>query len=120
MAKVRCTLEASVITCGSRPHAMTGMPVCLTEVHLTLYTSPWVACPWYELCALPREEQQQPVFMAIDALDFPELHDESIPHMAFLKNCTRLLASAGVRDFNMQVHPLPYLFLCATHFASFF
>ncbi len=41
--------------------------------------------------------------MAIDALDFPELHDESIPHMAFLKNCTRLLAAAGVRDFNMQV-----------------
>jgi hypothetical protein len=44
------------------------------------------------------------VFMAIDALDFPELHDESIPYMAFLKNCTRLLAAAGVRDFNMQVH----------------
>ena len=43
------------------------------------------------------------MFMAIDALDFPELHDESIPHMAFLKNCTRLLAAAGVRDFNMQV-----------------
>ena len=43
------------------------------------------------------------MFMAIDALDFPELHDESIPHMAFLKNCSRLLAAAGVRDFNMQV-----------------
>jgi kinetochore protein Nuf2 len=57
------------------------------------------------MCLCPtREEQQQPVFMAIDALDFPELHDESIPYMAFLKNCTRLLAAAGVRDFNMQVH----------------
>ena len=44
--------------------------------------------------------------MAIDALDFPELHDESIPYMAFLKNCTRLLAAAGVRDFNMQVGSL--------------
>ena len=53
-----------------------------------------------------REEQQQPVFMAIDALDFPELHDESIPYMAFLKNCTRLLAAAGVRDFNMQASSL--------------
>ena len=53
-----------------------------------------------------REEQQQPVFMAIDALDFPELHDESIPYMAFLKNCTRLLGAAGVRDFNMQVSSL--------------
>jgi kinetochore protein Nuf2 len=54
------------------------------------------------LC-LSREEQQQPVFMAIDALEFPELHDESIPYMTFVRNCTKLLNSAGVRDFNMQV-----------------
>jgi hypothetical protein len=53
-----------------------------------------------------REEQQQPVFAAIDALEFPELHDESIPYMAFIRNCARLLAAAGVRDFNMQVHAL--------------
>ena len=50
-----------------------------------------------------REEQQQPVFMAIDALEFPELHDESIPYMAFVKNCAKLLSAAGVRDFSMQV-----------------
>ncbi|CAL5219036.1 g795 [Coccomyxa viridis] len=69
--------------------------------------TPELVRPVYEtaittLMGITREEQQQPVFMAIDALDFPELHDESIPHMAFLKNCTRLLAAAGVRDFNMQ------------------
>jgi hypothetical protein len=40
--------------------------------------------------------------MAIDALEFPELHDESIPYMAFIKNCAKLLAAAGVRDFSMQ------------------
>ena len=65
-----------------------------------------VAISGDELLAVFREEQQQPVFMAIDALDFPELHDESIPYMAFLKNCTRLLAAAGVRDFNMQARSL--------------
>ena len=43
------------------------------------------------------------MFMAIDALEFPELHDESIPYMAFVKNCTKLLSAAGVRDFSMQV-----------------
>ncbi len=41
--------------------------------------------------------------MAIDALEFPELHDESIPYMTFVRNCAKLLSSAGVRDFNMQV-----------------
>lgn len=41
--------------------------------------------------------------MAIDALEFPELHDESIPYMTFVRNCTKLLSAAGVRDFNMQV-----------------
>ena len=48
------------------------------------------------------------MFAAIDALEFPELHDESIPYMAFIKNCARLLAAAGVRDFNMQARrPCP-------------
>lgn len=49
-----------------------------------------------------REELQQPVFTAIDALEFPELHDESIPFMAFLKQLTKLMKAAGVRDFMMQ------------------
>ncbi len=49
-----------------------------------------------------REEQQLPVFMATDTLEFPELHDESIPYMTFFRNCTKLLAAAGVHDFNMQ------------------
>ena len=63
-----------------------------------------------------REEQQQPVFAAIDALEFPELHDESIPYMAFIRNCARLLAAAGVRDFNMQVCcPVTLLGLCTMH-----
>lgn len=46
---------------------------------------------------------QQPVFVAIDVLDFPELHDESIPFMAFMSNLSRLMNAAGVRDFTMQV-----------------
>ena len=50
-----------------------------------------------------REELQQPVFAAIDVLEFPELHDESIPFMAFTKCITRLMVAAGVRDFSLQV-----------------
>ena len=50
-----------------------------------------------------REELQQPVFMAIDTLEYPELHDESIPTLAFIKSLNRLLVAAGIKDFNMQV-----------------
>lgn len=65
-----------------------------------------------------REELQQPVFTAIDALEYPELHDESIPFMAFLKQLTKLMSAAGVRDFTMQARtqtrsPAPYPHLCA-------
>lgn len=49
------------------------------------------------------EELQQPVFVAIDALEFPELHDESIPAVAFVRHLGRLLAAAGVRDFSLKV-----------------
>lgn len=50
-----------------------------------------------------REELQQPVFLAIDTLEYPELHDESIPTLAFIKSLNRLLVAAGIRDFNLQV-----------------
>jgi hypothetical protein len=55
-----------------------------------------------DVCAC-REELQQPVFAAIDVLEFPELHDESIPFMAFTKCLTRLMGAAGVKDFSLQV-----------------
>ncbi|KAI7843287.1 hypothetical protein COHA_003119 [Chlorella ohadii] len=54
------------------------------------------------LMGVTREELQQPVFSAIDALEFPELHDESIPAVAFQRHLGRLLAAAGVRDFSLK------------------
>ena len=66
-------------------------PACLPACRHTA-----AACCSPLLC---REELQQPVFMAIDALEFPELHDESIPAMAFIRHLTPLLQAAGVRDF---------------------
>ena len=41
--------------------------------------------------------------MAIDTLEYPELHDESIPTLAFIKCLNRLLVAAGIKDFNLQV-----------------
>lgn len=48
-----------------------------------------------------REELQQPVFAAIDILEFPELHDESIPFMAFVKCLMKLMHASGVKDFSL-------------------
>ena len=49
-----------------------------------------------------REELQQPVFSAIDVLEFPELHEESIGQLAFNRAVTKLLLFAGVHDFTLQ------------------
>ena len=54
------------------------------------------------LTGVTREELQQPVFVAIDALEFPELHDESIPALAFIRHLARLMHAAGVRDFSLK------------------
>ena len=70
--------------------AAAGQPThCMSSPHLP--------------CAARSEELQQPVFSAIDALEFPELHDESIPAVAFQRHLGRLLAAAGVRDFSLKV-----------------
>jgi len=62
-----------------------------------------------------REELQQPVFMAIDTLEYPELHDESIPTLAFIKSLNRLLVAAGIKDFNLQVLTPAPVFLHIMH-----
>jgi hypothetical protein len=48
------------------------------------------------------EELNQPVFAAIDAFEYPELHDESIAARGFFAQLSRLLAVCGVRDFGMK------------------
>ena len=48
---------------------------------------------------------QQPIFAAIDVLEYPELHDESIPFFTFFRQLNKLFTAAGVKDFALQVHP---------------
>eukprot|EP00958_Prasinococcus_capsulatus_P007104 scaffold659_cov329-Prasinococcus_capsulatus_cf.AAC.13 len=54
------------------------------------------------LVGVSREELQQPVFGAIDALEFPELHDDSIGTLAFGRALCRLMEAAGVADFSLH------------------
>ena len=44
---------------------------------------------------------QQPVFNAIDCLQFPELHDNSIPNIVFSKNLSKLMGASGLQDFSL-------------------
>lgn len=50
-----------------------------------------------------REELQQPVFAALGSLEFPELHDESIPALAFMSHLQKLLTASGIKDFSLKV-----------------
>lgn len=50
-----------------------------------------------------REELTQPVFTAMDAFEFPELHDESIPCYNFLRQLSKLMLACGVKDFSWRV-----------------
>lgn len=39
---------------------------------------------------------------ATDVLEFPELHEESIPAFAFSSSLTRLVAAVGIKDFTLR------------------
>jgi hypothetical protein len=50
-----------------------------------------------------REELHQPTLTALDCLEFPELHEESIANLAFTRALTKLVTVAGVHDFSLAV-----------------
>lgn len=86
--------------------------------------------PYFEqaviaLTGVTREELMQPKFTALDAFEFPELHDESIPTTNFFRHLTKLMLICGVKDFSLNdmFKPDPARlrrFLCALiNFAKF-
>lgn len=45
-----------------------------------------------ELClGVSRDELMQPAFAGLSVLQFPELHEDSIPHINALRQCQRLM-----------------------------
>lgn len=51
--------------------------------------------------ALNREEMQLPMWQATDGMQYPELHDESVPSIVFIKHLRKLMAVCGVADFSL-------------------
>lgn len=54
------------------------------------------------IMGISREELSQPAFSGLRALDYPELHEESIPELAFLRTINRLMGFCGIYDFNLR------------------
>ncbi|KIY97422.1 Kinetochore protein nuf2, partial [Monoraphidium neglectum] len=86
---------------------------CLEEMEIPI-TAAQLAKPTHEVVApifenilvnltgITREELNQPVFAAIDAFEYPELHDESIAARSFFSQLSKLLVVCGVKDFGMK------------------
>uniref|UniRef100_A0A7S3A1N2 Kinetochore protein NUF2 n=1 Tax=Rhodosorus marinus TaxID=101924 RepID=A0A7S3A1N2_9RHOD len=54
-----------------------------------------------------KEELSQPVFGAVDVISYPELHEDSIPFLAFHRRMQKLMTACGVPDFCMNDYAKP-------------
>lgn len=56
-----------------------------------------------EICTgISKEEMNQPAFAGLPFLNFPELHDESIPQINSLRACSRMMEICGIQDFGIK------------------
>jgi kinetochore protein Nuf2 len=51
---------------------------------------------------ITREEMSQPVFAGLNVLNYAELHEESIPELAFYRAASKMMAVSCVHDFCFQ------------------
>lgn len=83
-------------------HGMAWHCLCRACPNATSCLFGGAACSWNSTTQ-QREELNQPVFAAIDAFEYPELHDESIAARSFFAQLSKLLGVCGVKDFGMKV-----------------
>jgi kinetochore protein Nuf2 len=56
-----------------------------------------------EIClGIPRDELAQPAFSGLQTLTYPELHEESIPHLNFLRAVLRMMDICEIHDFSLR------------------
>jgi kinetochore protein Nuf2 len=56
-----------------------------------------------EICiGTTREEIYQPAFAGLSSLNYPELHDESIPQLNNFRACSKLMEVCGISDFTIK------------------
>jgi len=56
-----------------------------------------------EICTgTTREEMNQPAFSGLSVLEYPELHEDSIPQINSFRAVQRLMETCGIRDFTIK------------------
>lgn len=62
-----------------------------------------------KIMGITKEEMGQPAFSGLRALDFPELHEESIPELTFFRTISKLMGYCGIYDFSFRdlLYPSP-------------
>ena len=56
-----------------------------------------------ELCTgITREEMAQPAFLGLNSLNYPELHDDSVPRLNSFRACGKMMELCGIQDFTLK------------------
>lgn len=121
MAAAAMAAAAAAAPSGAGAGAANTFPIlkineivaCLKELDLAVTPEdiqnpqPAIARAVYEhlakaLMGVTREELRQPKFGALDQLQFPQLHEDSIPEFGLQRSILKLLAAAGVREASLR------------------
>lgn len=61
-----------------------------------------------EICTgITREEINQPAFSGLTVLNFPELHEDSIPELNLFRACQKMMDTCGIQDFTIKDFVVP-------------
>lgn len=61
-----------------------------------------------ELCTgITREEMAQPAFSGLNSLNYPELHDDSVPRLNSYRACGKMMELCGIQDFTIKDFIVP-------------
>jgi kinetochore protein Nuf2 len=56
-----------------------------------------------ELCTgITREEMAQPAFSGLNSLNYPELHESSVPSLNSYRACGKMMELCGIQDFTIR------------------
>ena len=63
-----------------------------------------------EICTgVSRDELNQPAFAGLQALSYPELHEESVPQINSFRSCLKMMEKCEIQDFTIKdfITPTP-------------
>ena len=56
-----------------------------------------------EVCTgITKEEIAQPAFLGLNALNYPELHEDSVPRLNSYRACGKMMEICGIQDFTVK------------------